>query len=116
MPLDKYPFSERYGWVQDKYGLSWQLILTNPEGEERPPIIPSLMFVGDVCGKAEEATDFYLSVFKDSKRGALPVTLPEWSPTRKEPSCSLTSCLKISGLPPWTAPTCMTSPLTRPSR
>ena len=36
MPLDKYPFSERYGWVQDRYGLSWQLILTNPEGEQSP--------------------------------------------------------------------------------
>lgn len=71
MPLDKYPFSERFGWLEDKYGLSWQLIYTNPEGEERPLIIPSLMFVGDVCGKAEEATDFYLSVFKDSKRGAI---------------------------------------------
>src|SRR5688572_7230021 len=27
MPLDKYPFSEHYGWIQDKYGLTWQLIL-----------------------------------------------------------------------------------------
>ena len=71
MPLDTYPFSERYGWVQDKYGLSWQLILTNPEGEERPPIIASVMFVGNMCGKAEEASDFYLSVFKNSKRGAI---------------------------------------------
>ena len=71
MPLDKYPFSERYGWIQDKYGLSWQLILTNPEGEERPLMIPSLLFVGDVCGKAEEASDFYLSVFRNSKRGAI---------------------------------------------
>ncbi len=71
MPLDTYPFSERYGWVQDKYGLSWQLILTNPEGEERPLIIPSLLFVGNVCGKAEEATDFYLSVFKNAQRGAI---------------------------------------------
>lgn len=69
MPLDTYPFSKRYGWVQDKYGLSWQLILSNPTGEERPFIVPSLMFVGEVCGKAEEATNFYLSVFKDSKRG-----------------------------------------------
>lgn len=71
MPLDKYPFSERYGWVQDKYGLSWQLILTDPKGPERPPIIPSIMFVGDVCGKAQEATDFYISVFKNAKRGAV---------------------------------------------
>lgn len=71
MPLDKYPFSERYGWIQDKYGLTWQLIFTDPEGEERPLIIPSLLFVGDLCGKAEEATDFYLSLFKESKRGAI---------------------------------------------
>lgn len=69
MPLDKYPFSKHYGWVQDKYGLSWQLILSNPEGEERPFIVPSLMFTGSVCGKAEEAMKFYLSVFKNSKRG-----------------------------------------------
>jgi predicted 3-demethylubiquinone-9 3-methyltransferase (glyoxalase superfamily) len=71
MPLAEYPFSKWYGWVQDKYGLSWQLILTNPEGEERPPVIPSLLFVGDKYGKAEEASDFYLSVFKDGERGAI---------------------------------------------
>jgi predicted 3-demethylubiquinone-9 3-methyltransferase (glyoxalase superfamily) len=29
------------------------------------------MFVGAVAGKAEEASDFYLSVFRDSKRGAI---------------------------------------------
>jgi predicted 3-demethylubiquinone-9 3-methyltransferase (glyoxalase superfamily) len=71
MPLDKYPFSERYGWVQDKYGVTWQLILTNPMAEPPPPIIPSLMFVGDNAGRAEEAIGFYLSVFKDSKMGTV---------------------------------------------
>lgn len=69
MPLDKYPFSEHYGWIQDKYGLSWQLILSGPEGEARPFITPALMFVGPVCGKAEEASNFYLSVFKNAKPG-----------------------------------------------
>lgn len=69
MPLDKYPFSERYGWIQDKYGVSWQLILTNPEGEERPFIIPSFMFVGEVCGRAEEAIQFYSSVFRHFRQG-----------------------------------------------
>lgn len=71
MPLQEYPFSKRYGWVQDRYGLSWQLILTDPTGDPRPDIIPSLLFVGDVCGKAEEATDYYLSVFRNSRRGEL---------------------------------------------
>jgi predicted 3-demethylubiquinone-9 3-methyltransferase (glyoxalase superfamily) len=71
MPLGEYPFSKRYGWVQDKYGLTWQLILTDPKGQERPLIVPSIMFTGDVCGKAEEASDFYMSVFKNSKRGTI---------------------------------------------
>jgi len=71
MELDKYPFSEHYGWIQDKYGVSWQLILSNPNGEERPFIIPSLLFVGAVSGKAEEAINFYLSVFKNSRQGQL---------------------------------------------
>ena len=69
MPLDAYPFSERYGWVQDRYGLSWQLMLTNPAGEERPFIIPSLMFAGNIASHAEEAIEFYCAVFKVSRRG-----------------------------------------------
>ena len=83
MPIDKYPFSERYGWVQDKYGLSWQLILTEPEGEERPLIIPSLLFVTERCDKAEEATDFYLSIFENAKRGAI-ARYPAGSEPNKE--------------------------------
>jgi len=69
MPLDEYPFSKRYGWVEDKYGFSWQLILTDPEGEERAMVVPSLLFVNDKCGKAEEAREFYLSVFKNAPSG-----------------------------------------------
>jgi predicted 3-demethylubiquinone-9 3-methyltransferase (glyoxalase superfamily) len=69
MPLDTYPYSERYGWVKDRYGFTWQLILTNPDGESRPFIIPSLMFCGPNNEHAEEAINFYLSVFKDSKLG-----------------------------------------------
>lgn len=71
MPLDKYPFSEHYGWVEDKYGVSWQLILTNPDGKERPTIIPTVLFVGESYGKAEEAVNFYLSVFRPSGLGSM---------------------------------------------
>ncbi|SDE68961.1 Glyoxalase superfamily enzyme, possibly 3-demethylubiquinone-9 3-methyltransferase [Paenibacillus sp. UNCCL117] len=71
MPLGEYPFSKRYGWIQDKYGVTWQLMLTNPEGEPRPTIIPSLLFTGDNYGKAEEARELYLSVFRNSKPGPL---------------------------------------------
>ncbi|SOC44139.1 VOC family protein [Ureibacillus acetophenoni] len=69
MPLQKYPYNELYGWIQDKYGLSWQLSLANKISEKRPPIVQSLLFVGDNCGRAEEAMEYYISVFKDSEKG-----------------------------------------------
>lgn len=71
MPLGAYPFSKQYGWIQDKYGVSWQLILTNPEGEPRPKIVPAFMFAGNVFGKAEEAFNNYISIFKDAKLGTV---------------------------------------------
>jgi len=64
MPLDAYPFSARYGWLQDKYGLSWQVIHSG-ESAVRQKLTPALMFVGNVSGKAEEAINFYVSVFKN---------------------------------------------------
>ncbi len=67
MTLDKYPFSELYGWVQDKYGVSWQLMLS-PDGNEQK-IVPSMLFVGKQAGRAEEAIDFYTQLFKNSKKG-----------------------------------------------
>jgi len=63
MELGEYPFSQRYGWVQDKFGVSWQIIQTGEEFSQR--IMPALMFVGDVCGYAEEATQFYTTVFQE---------------------------------------------------
>ncbi len=82
MPLDKYPFSDRYGWIQDKYGLSWQLILRTPGGDARPNIIPSLLFTGEVCGKAEEAMKFYASVFAGSKVGTVARYSAEHAPDK----------------------------------
>ncbi len=83
MELGEYPFSKRYGWCADKYGFTWQLILTDPKGEERPRIVPSFLFVKEKCGKAEEAINFYLSVFKDSQRGTM-VKYPTTSAQGKE--------------------------------
>ena len=63
MELDKYPFSERYGWIQDKFGISWQLIL----GTDTNKITPFLMFSGKYQGMAEEAIQYYTSTFKNSR-------------------------------------------------
>lgn len=70
MELGEYPFSERYGWVQDKYGLSWQLIYVG-KSEVRQKITPVLMFVGNVVGKAEAAVSFYASVFRNARADIL---------------------------------------------
>jgi predicted 3-demethylubiquinone-9 3-methyltransferase (glyoxalase superfamily) len=67
MELGSYPFSERYGWIQDRYGLSWQVMLTGEPVKEK--ITPTLLFVGDKAGKAEAAMKFYTSVFRDAKIG-----------------------------------------------
>jgi predicted 3-demethylubiquinone-9 3-methyltransferase (glyoxalase superfamily) len=68
MELGEYPFSEKYGWVQDRYGLSWQLMFMGGR-EVRQKITPTLMFVGEKCGKAEEAINFYASLFTEAKVG-----------------------------------------------
>jgi predicted 3-demethylubiquinone-9 3-methyltransferase (glyoxalase superfamily) len=68
MPLGTYPHSEKYGWVMDKYGLSWQ-VMHMGDFEIKQKITPTLMFVGEQCGNTEAAIQFYTSVFNDSKIG-----------------------------------------------
>lgn len=70
MELAKYPFSEWYGWTQDKFGVSWQ-VMHMGDRPIKQKITPTMMFVGDVCGKAEEAINFYVSVFHDSSVGGM---------------------------------------------
>jgi len=66
MELGAYPFSERYGWVQDQFGLSWQIMYSSG-ADVKQKITPAIMFVGGVCGKAEEAIRFWASVFPAAK-------------------------------------------------
>lgn len=62
MPLGQYPFSEKFGWLMDRFGVTWQLSLSyQPQS-----ISPFFMFVGEQHGKAEEAIGFYTSLFEDS--------------------------------------------------
>jgi predicted 3-demethylubiquinone-9 3-methyltransferase (glyoxalase superfamily) len=62
MELQKYPFSEKYGWLEDPFGVSWQLNLAS----HTPKITPAFLFVGECHGKAEEAIQFYVSLFEHS--------------------------------------------------
>lgn len=65
MPLDKYEWSERYGWVGDRYGLTWQLSLGKLE-DTGQKISPALLFMGSHHHQAEEAVHFYTTIFPDS--------------------------------------------------
>jgi predicted 3-demethylubiquinone-9 3-methyltransferase (glyoxalase superfamily) len=69
MELGQYPFSDWYGWLTDKYGLSWQIMLRKGDYPFQRMITPTLMYVGQVNGKAEEAMRYYASVFPNSKVG-----------------------------------------------
>ncbi len=62
MPLGKYPFNERYAFFKDKYGVSWQLLLS----PKRHDIVPCLLFVGKNLGKAEAAMKHYVSIFPNA--------------------------------------------------
>jgi predicted 3-demethylubiquinone-9 3-methyltransferase (glyoxalase superfamily) len=66
MPLDSYDWSPRYGWLDDRFGLSWQVMLGKREAVGQT-IAPSLLFVGPQHGRAEAAIDHYTSVFEGSK-------------------------------------------------
>jgi len=68
MPLDSYPWSKKYGWLQDKYGVCWQLESNVPTGAAQK-YIPALMFTGEQFGRAEEAIELYTSVFPDASTG-----------------------------------------------
>lgn len=66
MPLDKYPWSNKYGWLEDRYGVSWQLSTGTPDEHQAAELFPSLMFTNAQNGKAEKAINFYTSLFNDS--------------------------------------------------
>lgn len=65
MDLGSYPWSKKYGWVSDRYGFSWQIILGEKPGGQR--VVPTMMFVHHNNGKAMEAMEFYTQTFPDSK-------------------------------------------------
>jgi len=69
LEFGEYPFSARYGWTEDRYGLSWQVMVSKEPVGQR--ITPTLLFVGDLCGKAGEAVNFYASVFHNTSVGPI---------------------------------------------
>jgi len=66
MEYQKYPWADKYGWCSDKYGLSWQLSMSENHKFEQK-ITPMLMFTKDGAGKTKEAMENYVRIFPNSK-------------------------------------------------
>ncbi len=64
MELGEYPWSKKYGWVRDKFGVTWQVYL-GMQGDQK--IIPTLMYIHENNGKAMEAMELYTGIFPNSK-------------------------------------------------
>lgn len=65
MPLDKYDWSEKYAWIKDKYGVSWQLDVQDINSKQK--IVPSLLFVDKKFGEVKNAVKFFTEIFPNSK-------------------------------------------------
>ncbi len=94
MPLQKYPFSECFGWVEDRFGLSWQI---NATGTAKPVIAPGLMFVREHCGQAEEAMLTYANLIPGSNVESI-VRYGAEEPPNKEGTIKI-AAFSLAGVP-----------------
>ena len=68
MPLELYDSNNMVGWLQDQFGISWQLITSTSQASKHQKISPFIQFGKSNFGRAELASNFYMEVFKNSKR------------------------------------------------
>lgn len=64
-PLDKYDWSPRYAWVEDKFGVNWQLDVEAINNEQK--IVPCLLFVNKKFTQVKEAMNHYTTIFPESR-------------------------------------------------
>ncbi len=66
MALGKYPWAEKYAWVKDQFGMTWQLMLADlPSNGQK--IVPSFLFVGEQFGHAQAAMTQYTQIFEPAQ-------------------------------------------------
>lgn len=71
VPLGTHPFSPLYGWVQDQFGVNWQLILSNNYFTPATHVMPCLLFINTTQNKARNALDLYSEAFEGAQLGTL---------------------------------------------
>jgi len=65
MELGEYPWNRKYAWVQDKFGLSWQLDVDDFKASQK--IVPAMLFVNKKFDLVKPAMDYYTSIFPGSR-------------------------------------------------
>ncbi|GAA4441958.1 VOC family protein [Ravibacter arvi] len=65
MAPGKYEWSDRYCWLSDKYGVSWQLDADDAGSDQK--IFPTLLFANEKRGRVKEAQQYYRQVFPEGK-------------------------------------------------
>lgn len=63
--MGSHPWSSQYGWLKDKFGVTWQISIANKQISEET-ITPALLFTSSAFGKAEAAMKRYVSLFPNS--------------------------------------------------
>jgi predicted 3-demethylubiquinone-9 3-methyltransferase (glyoxalase superfamily) len=63
MTFDTYPWSEKYGWLKDRFGMTWQITV---DRNIKQKITPAMLFTKNQHGKGKEALDFYTNLFKNA--------------------------------------------------
>lgn len=70
MPLGEYPFSPYYVWLEDRFGLSWQLSYAPDLGKPYQFDI-CLLFSQDQVGLAQPMLDYYKDKLPQARLGRL---------------------------------------------
>ncbi len=78
MPLDTYPWSECYGWLRDKFGMTWQIFSTGGHNGEFN-VATSMLFTNQRFGQAEAALNHYRVIFENSATDVL-IHYPDGDP------------------------------------
>jgi predicted 3-demethylubiquinone-9 3-methyltransferase (glyoxalase superfamily) len=63
MEYGEYPFSPKFGWVNDRYGVSWQLVLA----QRKQSIAPAFLFTQQHSGQAEAAMKNWIELFGEGQ-------------------------------------------------
>jgi predicted 3-demethylubiquinone-9 3-methyltransferase (glyoxalase superfamily) len=65
MPLGEYPWTRRYAWIVDQFGIAWQLDVDPIRSEQK--IVPALLYSQPQGHAVAEAVRHYTRIFEPSK-------------------------------------------------